>query len=391
MNNNPYYNQISTNTMIPSTIFYGPGGGAGGNGITSPLHLGDRIVMIDSFGNARIGMTGTFILENDNNWGIRFDINFGGHDLDGHCPVGYGYWLEKYPKLIRVIGTEVHAKEEPKEKPIEFNLKALDALIISEDTKKEIEAVLKQHKNFKKLFEEWGLGETIEYGKGMIFCFWGTPGTGKTHAAHCISKVTGCELLIISAAEIESSEPGAANRNIQAAFQAAKEGKKILFLDECDSLITSRNDVGMVLGGQINSLLTEIEKFEGICILATNRIETLDEALERRISLIVEFPEPNHEQRHAIWKRLIPSKMPLEEKVVLERLADHKLTGGQIKNAVLQAARLALSNDEKHVSLEHFESAIERIKQSKSLMGSESRYRQGIREDYVKTRGTEKI
>ncbi len=139
----------------------------------------------------------------------------------------------------------------------------------------------------------------------------------------------------------------------------------------------------MVLGGEINTLLTEIEKFEGVCILATNRIETLDEALERRISLIVEFPEPTHPQRQQIWKKLIPKKMPLEKDVVVEKLADHKLTGGQIKNAVLQAARLALATDAKTVTLAHFESAVARIQKSKSLMGTASRYRQGlVKEDF---------
>ncbi len=279
-------------------------------------------------------------------------------------------------------------KRGAKPKPIEnkFDPKELDALVIAPEAREEIEAVLKQHKNASKLFEEWGLGETIAYGRGMTFCFYGTPGTGKTFATHCISKAMGLKLLVISAAEIQSSEPGAANRNIQQAFASATKEKKILFLDECDSLITQRGDVGMVLGGEINTLLTEIEKFEGICILATNRIDTLDEALERRISLIVEFPEPTHPQRKTIWEKLIPKKMPLEKEVVVEKLADHKLTGGQIKNAVLQAARLALSSESKTVTLAHFESAIARIQKSKSLMGTASRYRQGlVKEDFKRS------
>lgn len=277
-----------------------------------------------------------------------------------------------------------------KEKNVEggkkkLDTKELDALVIGAEVREEIEAVLKQHKNADTIFTEWGLGDVIEYGRGMIFMFYGPPGTGKTWGAHCIGKAVGQELLIVSAAEIQSSEPGAANRNIQQAFKTAKDKGQILFLDECDSLITSRNDVGIVIGGEINTLLTEIEKCEGIVILATNRIETMDEALERRVSLIIEFPEPNHPQRHEIWKRMLPKKMPLGKDVVIERLADHKLTGGQIKNAVLQAARLALATEAKKVSLEHFESAIARIQKSKSLMGTASRYRQGMIKEHFES------
>jgi AAA+ superfamily predicted ATPase len=263
--------------------------------------------------------------------------------------------------------------ETPKSPGLDFT--PLSRLIIAPEAKEEIISVLKQHQHSKQIFEDWGLGEVIEYGRGMTFLFYGPPGTGKTWAAHCIAKTLNKELLVIGSAEIQSSEPGAANRNIKRAFADAKSRNKILFLDECDSLIASRADVGMVLSSEINTLLTETEKFEGVLVLATNRVEELDEALERRIALIVEFPEPNYEQRTGIWKVMLPKKMPLEKDVTLEVLSQYKLTGGQIKNVVLQAARLALASDAKKVGLKHFESAIARVHKSKSLMGTASRYR----------------
>lgn len=276
-----------------------------------------------------------------------------------------------------------HKKETPKK--IELNFDHLEKLVITPEAKEEISSVLKQHKHQTKLFEEWGLGETIEYGKGMTFMFYGPPGTGKTWGAHCIAKVIGRELLTISASQIQTSEPGGANRNIENAFTSAREQDKILFLDECDSLITQREAVGMVLGSEINTLLTEIEKFEGVVILATNRIDTLDAALERRISLIIEFPEPTFEQRQEIWKTLIPKKMPLSDDVKVETLAEYKLTGGQIKNCVLQAARLALSSEAKAVEFRHFESAIQRVQKSKNLMGTASRWRTAkVKDDFSK-------
>lgn len=252
------------------------------------------------------------------------------------------------------------------------DLEKLEALVLNGSAKQEIIALLKQHEHGTKLFEEWGLGETIEYGKGMTLLFHGGPGTGKTWGANCIAKSLGKKLSVISAAEIQSSEPGGANRAIQAAFRDAK--KKVLLLDECDSLITSRSQVGMIIGSEINTLLTEIEKFEGVCILTTNRIETLDEALERRIALIVEFPNPNFEARLGIWKRLLPSKMPLGKDVKVEALAEFSLTGGQIKNVILQAARMAVADNQKKVSSEHFNSAISRASKSKGLLGKTGRY-----------------
>jgi SpoVK/Ycf46/Vps4 family AAA+-type ATPase len=254
---------------------------------------------------------------------------------------------------------------------VELDSTHLDKLVIDPDTKAEIVALLQQHKHASKIFDDWGLGEVIEYGRGMTFMFWGTPGTGKTFGANCIAKALDKELLIISAAEIQSSEPGGANRAIQQAFSEAKAKKKILFLDECDSLIANRANLGMILSSEVNTLLTEIEKTEGVVILATNMIGNMDPALERRIQLIVEFPKPNEEQRRAIWKGLLPSKMPLNADVQIETLAEHDLTGGLIKNVVLQAARLAISDLADEVSLKHFTKAIERVKSSQGLMGKE--------------------
>lgn len=274
----------------------------------------------------------------------------------------------------------------PKRPAAELDLTYFDKVVMHADSKEQIISVLKQHKNYSKIFEEWGLGETIEYGKGMTFLFWGSPGTGKTWAANMIAKSLGKEIMVLTAAEIQSSEPGQANRNIQQAFKAAGKNK-VLFLDECDSLIGMRSQMGMIMAGEINSLLTEIEKFEGVLILATNRIGTLDEALERRISLIVEFPNPNYEQRLDIWKKMIPSKLPLHKKVDVEKLAEYKLSGGQIKNVLLGAARKAVADELTEVKQEHFISSIEHLQKSSALMGTEDRTIQ-VKVDHGKTEGT---
>lgn len=328
--------------------------------------VGDRVKVISTFDGLNLkNKTGTVVGFNGSgtNVGVEFDDSIGGHTCNGKAKDNHGRWGK--PIELELIGKKSKKKSIQE---IKINLKHLEPLIITPTVKDEIIAVLKQHENKDTIFTKWGLDKTIEYGKGMGFLFYGKPGTGKTFAAHCIAKALGQELQILSAAEIQTSEPGGANRNITGAFSAAKKGNKVLLLDECDSLIFDRATLGMILGSEVNTLLTEIEKFEGVVILSTNRIAQMDEALERRVSLIIEFPEPTYNQRIDIWKALIPSKMPLEA-ITYEELAKPVLTGGLIKNAVLQAARLAAASKSKSVKREHFESAILRIKSSKSLMG----------------------
>ena len=61
----------------------------------------------------------------------------------------------------------------------------------------------------------------------------------------------------------------------------------MVFFDECEAAFRSRN-----LGGGdrlLNSLLSEIERHEGIVFLATNRPSELDEAMHRRITTVIEY------------------------------------------------------------------------------------------------------
>lgn len=136
--------------------------------------------------------------------------------------------------------------------------------------------------------------------------------------------------------------------------------KHVLLFDECDSLITDRNRVGMILAGQINTILSELERFEGVVVFTTNRLGALDPAIERRLSAKIEFAFPNARARLDIWKRMIPKKAPVDEGVDLEELAKIPLTGGHIKNAVLNAAREAAYRESTKITQECFLASIEK-------------------------------
>lgn len=201
--------------------------------------------------------------------------------------------------------------------------------------------------------------------------------THNTLMAQAIAEKLGAELKIYGMAEIGSSEPGGSERFIKKIFEEAKafftkeKKHRVVLFDECDALLYDRNKVGVILGAQINTLLTEIERHDGIIIFTTNRIGTLDPALERRIAAKIEFPFPTREQRVAIWKRMIPDKAPIAKDVDFEELAKYPLAGGNIKNAVLNAARMAAYKKQKTITMDNFLLAIEREAQSQKAFESE--------------------
>lgn len=80
--------------------------------------------------------------------------------------------------------------------------------------------------------------------------------------------------------------------------------------------------------------------------LSLYRKTDLDEAMHRRITLAIEFKNPDPFLRSAIWKAHIPPSVSLSSDVNFNELAvKYELTGGLIKNALLYALSEAVNRD----------------------------------------------
>lgn len=216
-----------------------------------------------------------------------------------------------------------------------------------------------------EVFDEWGINEHFEKGLTNSILLYGPPGTGKTMISESIAAVIGKNLMTVSSGDIQSNIPGQTEKNIQETFAKAKKTDCVVMLDECDSILSDRNMVGVILGAEINTLLTEIERFPGVIVLTTNRLHRLDAALQRRIINKVELDIPDKKARKQIWNNLVPPKMPLEKGVCYKKLSEPVLTGGEIKNAILLAARKAIAKNLKKVAMAHFVDAVNGILKSK--------------------------
>jgi len=221
-------------------------------------------------------------------------------------------------------------------------------------------AVLNRH-----MFEEWGLFEHFEKGLTNSILLYGKPGTGKTMICESIAAILDKNLIKVSSGDIQSPMPGKTERNIRDVFANAKKNDAIIMFDECDSVLYDRDSVGPILGAETNTLLTEIERFEGTIVLTTNRLHVLDKAMQRRIMAKVHVPEPNKEARMQIWKNLLPPKMPIEP-LDFDMLSDMEMTGGDIKNAIFLSAKEAISHYQDKVTKINVLNAVKSVLDSKN-------------------------
>ena len=236
----------------------------------------------------------------------------------------------------------------------------LKNLAHSDKTKKAISLALNHSKNAKKIMDEWGLRKVIPYGNGLTLLFYGPPGTGKTATAEAIANELNRHIIVADYSKIQNCFVGQTEKNVVKIFKEAKNINAVLFWDEADAMFSDRDSSSHQWEVRdINVLLQELEKFDGVCILATNRKISLDKALERRIAIKVEFKRPDIAQRIKIWEKLIPSAMPLSKEIGFRELAEYDLSGGEIKNVILNAARIALKRSKNGpLNIKDFQEAV---------------------------------
>jgi transitional endoplasmic reticulum ATPase len=144
---------------------------------------------------------------------------------------------------------------------------------------------------------------------------------------------------------------GASEGRLREIFRDAEENApSIIFIDEIDSIAPKRMDTsGEVERRVVSQLLSLMDGLRGrgeiICIGATNRINSLDEALRRpgRFDREIEFGVPNVKGRKEIFQ-IHTRGMPLEEDVDLDEYSEitHGFVGADIMALCREAAMFSL-------------------------------------------------
>jgi hypothetical protein len=151
---------------------------------------------------------------------------------------------------------------------------------------------------------------------GIIALFSGGPGTGKTELARQLARDTNRDLLFFDVAQQRNMYFGETEKAIKQVFDDYRRMCKqatyapILFFNEGDAVFAKRMESSIQTTQTENSvqtiLLQEMEIFEGIMIITTNRPLSFDAAFDRRILLNIEILDPVAEVRFELLRHLFP-------------------------------------------------------------------------------------
>mmetsp|Transcript_2623 Transcript_2623/g.4037 ORF Transcript_2623/g.4037 Transcript_2623/m.4037 type:complete len:526 (+) Transcript_2623:1349-2926(+) len=184
--------------------------------------------------------------------------------------------------------------------------------------------------------------------------FYGPPGTGKTLCARVIAENCNVPLVYVPAEAFLSKFFGESEKNLAAIFRCTRKlgVRSLIFLDEIDSVLLSREDGGSGSGGGtqhterrlLASFLRQLDGFESksskssvTLIAATNRPNDIDAAMLSRFELQIPFDLPSEEDRVEIFREYA-QHLDWQDLLQLAR-ESAGLSGRNIRDDCIQAER----------------------------------------------------
>jgi transitional endoplasmic reticulum ATPase len=184
---------------------------------------------------------------------------------------------------------------------------------------------------------------------GLIL--WGPPGTGKTTIAKAMASQLHGSFYEMSAADLLSKWAGESEQRVAKLFNKARTNRpSVIFIDEIDSLLRRRSaDTASKWEERILSqFLRELDGLQGgdgvLLVGATNRLDTIDEAIVGRRLEPVEIALPGGAERLLLLQGLCRD-LKLAKSVNLRELAgaSEGLSGADLKRLRDAAGMKALS------------------------------------------------
>jgi hypothetical protein len=136
-------------------------------------------------------------------------------------------------------------------------------------------------------------------------------------------------------------------------------------IDEADVFMEQRSVHDLDRNALVAVFLRQLEYYQGILFLTTNRVKVFDEAFQSRIHISLHYQDLTSDAKRQIWSAFL-TKAGMDLSTLSESewdaLSNTSVNGRQIKNAVRSCSGLAMSRKEK-LGFAHVQEVLKVMKQ----------------------------
>ncbi|KAF2736242.1 P-loop containing nucleoside triphosphate hydrolase protein [Polyplosphaeria fusca] len=231
---------------------------------------------------------------------------------------------------------------------VTWDQNVFNTLVLPNDTKDLVMALI-----MNKIDTEQSTDFVHEKGTGLVILFHGPPGTGKTMTAESVAELARKPLYRVTCGDI-GTKPEDVERYLKRVLWLGKTWDCVVLLDEAEVFLQERalNDVqrNALVSTKRLVFLRTLEYYDGILVLTSNRVGTFDEGFKSRIQLALHYENLTHSSRERVWENFINRLESFRAddidvgdlRLHIKDLADYKMNGRQIRNAVTTGRQLAM-------------------------------------------------
>lgn len=136
-----------------------------------------------------------------------------------------------------------------------------------------------------------------------------------------------------------SIDPARLEQSLAPIIENVHRWSAVLLLDEADVFLAERTLSDVQRNSLVSVFLRQLEYFQGIMFLTTNRITVFDAAIQSRIHLALRYDELKGPARERVWKTFLEqadAAANISEED-MKRLLDYKLNGRQVRQCLSES------------------------------------------------------
>lgn len=163
----------------------------------------------------------------------------------------------------------------------------------------------------------------------------------------CVAEKENRPLYMVTCGDL-GTEPDDLEKRLKDVFEYAVNWNAVLLLDEADVFLQERDVHDLKRNALVSVFLRELEYFDGVLFLTTNRPGSLDEAFQSRIHVTIGLPELDAKSQLEVWTIFVKDlNIEKSEKIGILEFVDEdikkngNLNGRQIRNSVRTALAIA--------------------------------------------------